>query len=95
MEIFIYYIIIMLLSLLLLVPLIGIFIISTSISYDITSINTKHIKITALSTSLINFFISLVIFILFDFSTNQFQFVQDYFFNLGKSYYYIYMKVLQ
>jgi len=79
MEIFIYYIIIMLLSLLLLVPLIGIFIISTSISYDITSINTKHIKITALSTSLINFFISLVIFILFDFSTNQFQFVQEYY----------------
>jgi len=79
MEIFIYYIIIMLLSLLLLVPLIGIFIISTSISYDITSINTKYIKITALSTSLINFFISLVIFILFDFSTNQFQFVQEYY----------------
>ena len=77
MEIFIYYIIIMLLSLLLLVPLIGIFIISTSISYDITSINTKHIKITALSTSLINFFISLVIFILFDFSLNQFQFIQE------------------
>jgi len=79
MEIFIYYIIIMLLSLLLLVPLIGIFIISTSISYEITSINTKYIKITALSTSLINFFISLVIFILFDFSTNQFQFVQEYY----------------
>ena len=41
-------------------------------------ISLTNIKIIALSTSILNFFISLVIFILFDFSTNQFQFVQEY-----------------
>ena len=69
----------MLLSLLLLIPLIGIFIISTGISYDLTLLNVKRLKIIALSTSIINLFISLIIFILFDFSTNQFQFVQEYY----------------
>ena len=68
----------MLLSLLLLIPLIGIFIISTSISYELSPLIVKRIKIIALSTSIINLFISLIIFILFDFSTNQFQFVQEY-----------------
>lgn len=38
----------------------------------------KQIKIIGLSTSLINFFISLVVFIFFNFSSNQFQFVQEY-----------------
>jgi len=68
----------MLLSLLLLIPLIGIFIISISISYELSPLIVKRIKIIALSTSIINLFISLIIFILFDFSTNQFQFVQEY-----------------
>lgn len=36
------------------------------------------IKKIALSTSVINFFISLIVFILFNFSSNQFQFVQEY-----------------
>jgi NADH:ubiquinone oxidoreductase subunit 4 (subunit M) len=69
----------MLLSLLLLIPLIGIFVICTSISYNLTPLNIKRIKFIALSTSIINLFISLIIFILFDFSTNQFQFVQEYY----------------
>jgi NADH:ubiquinone oxidoreductase subunit 4 (subunit M) len=69
----------MLLSLLLLIPLIGIFVISTSMSYELSPLNIKRIKITALSTSVINLFFSLIIFILFDFSTNQFQFVQEYY----------------
>ena len=69
----------MLLSLLLLVPLIGIFVISTGISYDLTSLNVKRLKIIALTASVINLFISLIIFVLFDFSTNQFQFVQEYY----------------
>jgi NADH:ubiquinone oxidoreductase subunit 4 (subunit M) len=68
----------MLLSLLLLIPLLGIFIISTGISYELTSLNIKRMKAIALITSLINLFISLIVFILFDFSTNQFQFVQEY-----------------
>ena len=79
MEIFFCFSKIMLLSLLLLIPLIGIFIISTGISYDLTLLNVKRLKIIALSTSIINLFISLIIFILFDFSTNQFQFVQEYY----------------
>jgi len=68
----------MLLSLLLLIPLIGIFIISTSISYELSALTVIRIKRIALATSLINLIISLIIFILFDFSTNQFQFVQEY-----------------
>jgi NADH:ubiquinone oxidoreductase subunit 4 (subunit M) len=68
----------MLLSLLLLIPLIGIFIISTSMSYELSPLNVKRIKFIALSTSVFNLFISLIIFMLFDFSTNQFQFVQEY-----------------
>jgi NADH-ubiquinone oxidoreductase chain 4 len=68
----------MLLSLLLITPLIGIFIISTGMSYELSALNIKRIKTTALATSVVNLFISLIVFILFDFSTNQFQFVQEY-----------------
>jgi NADH-ubiquinone oxidoreductase chain 4 len=68
----------MLLSLLLLIPLLGIFIISTGMSYNLTPLNVKRIKLIALITSILNLFISLIIFTLFDFSTNQFQFVQEY-----------------
>lgn len=68
----------MLLSLLL-IPLAGIFIISTTMSYDFSNLNViKKVKFTALSTSIINLFISLTIFISFDFSSNNFQFVQEY-----------------
>jgi NADH:ubiquinone oxidoreductase subunit 4 (subunit M) len=38
----------------------------------------KQIKFIALITSIINLFVSLIIFILFDMSSNQFQFVQEY-----------------
>ena len=68
----------MLLLLLLLVPITGIFIVSTNISYNILNINIKRVKFTALTTSVLNLFISLIIFIFFDFSSNQFQFVQEY-----------------
>lgn len=68
----------MLLTLLLLVPILGIFTISTSMTYDLSPANIKHIKLIALFTSIINLLISLVIFIMFDFSINQFQFVQEY-----------------
>jgi len=72
---------------LLLIPLLGIFAISTSNVYAGTShvtsthsssLRTFNIKNIALFTSFINLFISLIIFILFDFSSNQFQFVQEY-----------------
>ena len=78
----------MLLITLLLIPLIGIFIISTishSENGDLSSLHqgsgspsSKQIKVIALSTSIINLFVSLIVFILFNFSSNQFQFVQEY-----------------
>jgi NADH:ubiquinone oxidoreductase subunit 4 (subunit M) len=68
----------MLLTFLLLIPLLGIFTISTGMSYELSSLDIRRIKTIALSTSIINVFISLIVFILFDFSNNQFQFVQEY-----------------
>lgn len=68
----------MLLTLLLLTPMLGIFTISTGMSYELSSLHIQRIKKIALSTSIINLFISLIVFILFDFSSNQFQFVQEY-----------------
>ena len=72
----------MLLILLLLIPLIGIFMIST-VSYgpkgeDNSLSSLKQIKVIALSASILNLFVSLIVFILFNFSSNQFQFVQEY-----------------
>lgn len=76
----------MLLSLLLLVPLMGIFCISTLKEYaplsrlvDVYDVadNTKVLKIIGLTTSIINLFISMIVFILFNNSSNQFQFVQE------------------
>ena len=62
----------MLLSTLVIIPIIGIVIIS--------SINTKKIEqMVALTTSILNLIISLVIFLLFNSSTNQFQFVQEHY----------------
>jgi NADH-ubiquinone oxidoreductase chain 4 len=68
----------MLLLLLLLIPIVGIFIVSTIMSYDLTGLNIKRIKIAALTSSTINLIVSLIVFILFEFSSNQFQFVQEY-----------------
>ena len=65
----------MLLTSLLLTPILGILAILVNRE---NGSSLTNIKVIALSTSIINFFISLVIFILFDFSTNQFQFVQEY-----------------
>jgi len=65
----------MLLSSLLLIPLLGVFVIL--INKD-NEVSVTNIKLIALTTSILNLFVSLVIFILFDFSTNQFQFVQEY-----------------
>ena len=65
----------MLLSSLLLIPLLGIFLISSNISVGSgENINLKiyFYKITAFITSIFNLIISLVIFILFDFISNKF-----------------------
>jgi NADH:ubiquinone oxidoreductase subunit 4 (subunit M) len=80
----------MLLTSLLLIPLVGIFAILTTHIYSSTakkqgstylynlSSSTTSIKTIALFTSIINLIISLIIYLLFDFSSNQFQFVQEY-----------------
>lgn len=68
----------MLLSSLLLTPLIGIFVIYTRMYDELTVITAKWIKSTALITSIVNLILSFIIFIFFDFSNNQFQFVQEY-----------------
>ena len=75
----------MLLLLLLLIPVAGIFIIYTTISYphnnyedNLNKNITKKIKYVALSTSIINLFLSILIFITYDFSSNLFQFVREY-----------------
>jgi NADH:ubiquinone oxidoreductase subunit 4 (subunit M) len=68
----------MLLTFLLLIPILGVFSISTGMSYELSFLNIKRIKIIGLSTSIVNLLVSLMVFILFDFSNNQFQFVQEY-----------------
>jgi NADH-ubiquinone oxidoreductase chain 4 len=67
----------MLLSCLLLIPIIGIFLISSHVSYESEKSKIIYYKYIALSTSIFNLIISLIIYILFDFSNNQFQFVQE------------------
>jgi NADH-ubiquinone oxidoreductase chain 4 len=71
----------MLLSLLL-IPMIGVLVILIYKNNGSTGVkkieNLKIIKSIALSVSSLNLFLSLFMFILFDFSTNQFQFVQEY-----------------
>ena len=66
----------MLLSLLLLIPVIGVF--TILINKD-NGASLTSLKFIGLTTSIINLFLSLIIFILFDFSTNQFQFVQEHY----------------
>lgn len=65
----------MLLSSLLITPILGV--LAMLFNRD-NGVSLTNIKFIALATSILNFFISLIIFILFDFSTNQFQFVQEY-----------------
>jgi NADH-ubiquinone oxidoreductase chain 4 len=69
----------MLLSSLLLIPLLGIFSISSNISFQDNKNKLRSYKITAFVTSILNLILSLVIFIIFDFSSNQFQFVQEHY----------------
>jgi len=76
----------MLLSSLLLIPIAGIFIIFSTISYESEIIKITYYKNIAFISSILTMIVSLIIYILFDFSSNQFQFVQEHydlnFFNL-------------
>jgi NADH-ubiquinone oxidoreductase chain 4 len=69
----------MLLTLLLCIPLLGIFTISAGMSYNISSSNTIWIKKVGITTTVLNLLVSLLIFFLFDYSSNQFQFVKEYY----------------
>jgi NADH-ubiquinone oxidoreductase chain 4 len=69
----------MFLLLLVLIPLIGIFILCAALTYDITVQNTKLLKITALAVTIVDLIISLIVYILFDCSSKQFQFVQEHY----------------
>ena len=64
---------------LILIPLIGIFILSATISYDPAAGNVKLLKSTALAITILDLIVSLIIFILFDCSSKQFQFVQEHY----------------
>src|SRR6187402_2983753 len=68
----------MILITLLIIPLLGISMIYTRLSYHLSSLEIKRIKTISLGTSILNLLVSLIVFILFDFSSNQFQFVQEY-----------------
>jgi NADH-ubiquinone oxidoreductase chain 4 len=76
----------MLLSSLLLIPIVGIFIIFSTISYESETIKITYYKNIAFISSILTMIVSLIIYMLFDFSSNQFQFVQEHydlnFFNL-------------
>ena len=48
-------------------------------TYKLTSILANRIKLIALITSIFNLYLSYLIFILFDFSSNQFQFVHEHY----------------
>lgn len=70
----------MILTCLLLIPFITVLIISTDL-LGVENENQQFIKSKTIGIvgSLINLILSLIIFILFDFSSNQFQFVQEYY----------------
>jgi NADH-ubiquinone oxidoreductase chain 4 len=46
---------------------------------DSTTLNNLYYKQIAIFTSIVNLIVSLVIYVLFDFSGNQFQFVQEHY----------------
>ena len=75
---------------LLLIPLIGIGFVTIEANYGLSIINEIKIKSIALTTSIINLIVSLVMFILFDFSSKQFQFIEEHY---ELSYFDIYLGV--
>lgn len=65
--------------LLLLTPLVGIGLVTIEANYGLSIINNIKIKSIALVTTIINLIISLVMFILFDFSSKQYQFIEEHY----------------
>jgi NADH-ubiquinone oxidoreductase chain 4 len=69
----------MLISFLLFIPLFGILLISNYTLFEKEKNYIKNCKYIALITSGLNFLLSFIIFIIFNYSTNQFQFVQEHY----------------
>lgn len=67
----------MLLSLLIQIPLLGIFLIACLASYNVLS--TKLLKSTALFITIVDLILSLIIWLLFDNSSKHYQFVQEHY----------------
>jgi len=65
--------------LLLLIPLIGISLVTIETNYGLSLVNNIKIKSIALTTTIINLIVSLIMFILFDFSSKQFQFIEEHY----------------
>jgi NADH:ubiquinone oxidoreductase subunit 4 (subunit M) len=65
--------------LLLLIPLIGVGLVTIEANYGLAVINNIKLKSIALTTSVVNLIVSLVMFILFDFSSKQFQFIEEHY----------------
>lgn len=76
--------------LLLIIPLIGISFITIEANYGLALVNNIRIKSIALTTSIINLIVSIVMFILFDFSSKQFQFIEEHY---NISYFDIYLGI--
>ena len=62
----------MLSTTLIIIPLLSLILLSTNVFEEI-----KHIKLIGLITAIVNFIVSLVIYILFDYSNIEYQFVQN------------------
>ena len=69
----------MLLFFLLLIPILGLFSIFSDFYFEEAQYNLRLYKLIAFVSSLLNLILSLVIFIIFDFSSNQYQFVQEHY----------------
>jgi len=65
--------------LLLLIPLIGVGLLTIESNYGLSLKNNIRIKSIALGTSILNLVVSLFMFILFDFSSKQFQFIEEHY----------------
>lgn len=68
----------MILTSLIMIPIIGLLILSLVITYDVTT-KTSLLKTIALSITIVDLAVSLVIFILFDQTSIHFQFVQEHY----------------
>jgi NADH-ubiquinone oxidoreductase chain 4 len=75
---------------LILVPFLGIFLVSAVLTYNIKTDKTKLLKITALAVTIVDLIISLIMFILYDSSNKNFQFIQEHY---DISYYEFYLGV--